>query len=164
MKPPRENTLSQQIPVGSVLGGRYEITAHIIITAESDMVLEGTDQILNRKVSVVVASPSRSALLEANSRALATNARGNIQILDLGITPEGSRYLVTSHTTPTPYWTPCWSKTTHSPTQKTHWAPKSSATPKAAAPPTPTRRSPPPPRTRRASPPPRTGTHPTARP
>lgn len=64
------------------------------------MVLEGTDQILNRKVSVVVASPSRSALLEANSRALATNARGNIQILDLGITPEGSRYLVTSHTRP----------------------------------------------------------------
>ena len=58
MKPPRENTLSQQIPVGSVLGGRYEITAHIIITAESDMVLEGTDQILNRKVSVVVASPA----------------------------------------------------------------------------------------------------------
>lgn len=100
MKPPRENTLSQQIPVGSVLGGRYEITAHIIITAESDMVLEGTDQILNRKVSVVVASPNRSALLEANSRALATNARGNIQILDLGITPEGSRYLVTSHTRP----------------------------------------------------------------
>ncbi|OFL20273.1 serine/threonine protein kinase [Rothia sp. HMSC069C03] len=100
MKPPRENTLSQQIPVGSVLGGRYEITAHIIITVESDMVLEGTDQILNRKVSVVVASPSRSALLEANSRALATNARGNIQILDLGITPEGSRYLVTSHTRP----------------------------------------------------------------
>lgn len=80
--------MSQQIPVGSVLGGRYEITAHIIITAESDMVLEGTDQILNRKVSVVVASPSRSALLEANSRALATNARGNIQILDLGITPK----------------------------------------------------------------------------
>ena len=92
--------MSQQFPVGSVLGGRYEITAHIIITAESDMVLEGTDQILNRKVSVVVASPSRSALLEANSRALATNARGNIQILDLGITPEGSRYLVTSHTCP----------------------------------------------------------------
>jgi len=92
--------LSQQIPVGSVLGGRYEITAHIIITAESDMVLEGIDQILNRKVSIVVASPSRSALLEANSRALATNSRGNIQILDLGIPPEGSRYLVTSHTRP----------------------------------------------------------------
>ena len=92
--------MSQQIPVGSVLGGRYEITAHIIITAESDMVLEGTDQILNRKVSIVVASPNRSALLEANSRALATNSRGNIQILDLGITPEGSRYLVTSHTRP----------------------------------------------------------------
>lgn len=92
--------MSQQIPVGSVLGGRYEITAHIIITAESDMVLEGIDQILNRKVSIVVASPSRSALLGANSRALATNSRGNIQILDLGITPEGSRYLVTSHTRP----------------------------------------------------------------
>ena len=92
--------MSQQIPVGSVLGGRYEITAHIIITAESDMVLEGIDQILNRKVSIVVASPSRSALLEANSRALATNSRGNIQILDLGIPPEGSRYLVTSHTRP----------------------------------------------------------------
>ena len=92
--------MSQQFPVGSVLGGRYEITTHIIITAESDMVLEGTDQVLNRKVSVVIASPRRSALLEANSRALATNARGNIQILDLGITPEGSRYLVTSHTRP----------------------------------------------------------------
>ena len=164
MKPPRENTLSQQIPVGSVLGGRYEITAHIIITAESDMVLEGTDQILNRKVSVVVASPSRSALLEANSRALATNARGNIQILDLGITPEVAATSSPPTPAPTPCWTPCWSKTTHSPTQKTRWAPKSSATPKAAAPPTPTRRSPPPPPTRRASPPPRTGTHPTAPP
>ena len=51
--------LSQQIPVGTVLGGRYEITAQIIITAESDMILEGKDQILNRKVSVVVASPVR---------------------------------------------------------------------------------------------------------
>ena len=100
LKPPRENTLSQQIPVGTVLGGRYEVTAHIIITAESDMVLEGIDQILNRKVSVVVASPNRSALLEVNTRALATTSQGNIQILDLGITPEGSRYLVTSHTRP----------------------------------------------------------------
>ena len=127
--------MSQQIPVGSVLGGRYEITAHIIITAESDMVLEGTDQILNRKVSVVVASPSRSALLEANSRALATNARGNIQILDLGITPEAAATSSPPTPAPTPCWTPCWSKTTHSPTQKTRWAPKSSATPKAAAPP-----------------------------
>ena len=126
--------MSQQIPVGSVLGGRYEITAHIIITAESDMVLEGTDQILNRKVSVVVASPSRSALLEVNSRALATNARGNIQILDLGITPKAAATSSPPTPTPTPCWTPYWSKTTHSPTQKTRWAPKSSATPKAAAP------------------------------
>lgn len=46
--------MSQQIPVGSVLGGRYEITAHIIITAESDMVLEGTDQILSHQIYLSV--------------------------------------------------------------------------------------------------------------
>ncbi|MFV0902390.1 serine/threonine protein kinase [Rothia dentocariosa] len=92
--------LSQQIPVGTVLGGRYEITAQIIITAESDMILEGKDQILNRKVSVVVASPVRSHLLEKNSRALAVNSRYNIQILDMGIAPEGNKYLVTSYSRP----------------------------------------------------------------
>ena len=62
--------MSQQIPVGTVLGGRYEITAQIIVTAETDMILDGMDQILSRKVSVVVASPARSNLLENNSRVL----------------------------------------------------------------------------------------------
>lgn len=150
--------MSQQIPVGSVLGGRYEITAHIIITAESDMVLEGIDQILNRKVSIVVASPNRSALLEANSRALATNSRGNIQILDLGITPEGSRYLVTSHTRPDTLLDTLLVENHALSNARMRWAPKSSATPMRSAPPIPTRRSPPAPPARKPSAPPRAGT------
>ena len=164
MKPPRENTLSQQIPVGSVLGGRYEITAHIIITAESDMVLEGTDQIRTRKVSVVVASPSRSALLEANSRALATNARGNIQILDLGITPEGSRYLVTSHTRPDTLLDTLLVENHALSNAEDALGTEIFGDSESGSSPTPTRRSLLPAPTRRASPQPRTGTHPTAQP
>jgi len=49
---------------------------------------------------VVVASPVRSHLLEKNSRALAVNSRYNIQILDMGIAPEGNKYLVTSYSRP----------------------------------------------------------------
>jgi len=92
--------LSQQIPVGTVLGGRYEITAQIIVTAETDMILDGMDQILSRKVSVVVASPARSNLLENNSRVLNESNPYSFQMLDMGITPEGSKYLITSYTAP----------------------------------------------------------------
>ena len=92
--------MSQQIPVGTVLGGRYEITAQIIVTAETDMILDGMDQILSRKVSVVVASPARSNLLENNSRVLNESNPYSFQMLDMGITPEGSKYLITSYTAP----------------------------------------------------------------
>ena len=92
--------MAQPIPVGTVLGNRYEITAQTITTAESDMILDGIDQVLNRKVSIVVASAARASLLENNSRILAERSRFNIQILDMGITPEGNKYLITSHTRP----------------------------------------------------------------
>ena len=86
------------------------------------MVLEGTDQILNR-IGLGrrrIAQPQRTA---GNKLPRARNQRGNIQILDLGITPKAAATSSPPTPAPTPYWTPCWSKTTHSPTQKTRWAP-----------------------------------------
>lgn len=92
--------MSQHIPVGTVLGGRYEVTSQIIVTAETDMILDGVDQILNRQVSIVVASPARSDLLENNSRVLNESNPYSFQMLDMGISPEGNKYLITSHTSP----------------------------------------------------------------
>ena len=44
--------MSQPISVGAVLGGRYRITEHVVTSADQDMVFLGTDQVLNRRVTV----------------------------------------------------------------------------------------------------------------
>ena len=77
------------------------------------MVLEGTDQILNRKVSVVVASPSRSdCWKQTPARSQPTHAATSR--FSTWHHPEGSRTSSPPTPAPTPCWTPCWSKTTHS--------------------------------------------------
>lgn len=89
--------MSQSIPLNTVLGERYKVTASVIETADGDAVLEGKDQVLNRKVSIVVAAPVHNQRLITNARALATGNRSSIQILDLG-NADGRTYLITSHT------------------------------------------------------------------
>lgn len=88
--------MSQSIPLSTILGERYKVTASIVETADGDSILEGKDQVLTRKVSIVVAAPEHNERLISNARTLATGARSSIQILDLG-NAQGRTYLITSH-------------------------------------------------------------------
>ncbi len=88
--------MPEAVDVGSVLGGRYKVTAYVLASAEKDLVLDGVDQVLNRPVSILVASAGNASQVATSARELATGDRnGNIQVLDLGITESGT-YLVTN--------------------------------------------------------------------
>ena len=92
--------MPQPVDVGSVLGGRYKVTAYVLASADRDLVLDGMDQVLNRPVSILVASASNADQIAATAREVATGERaGNIQVLDLGVTDE-STYLVTNRASP----------------------------------------------------------------
>lgn len=91
--------MTQQTPLHTLLGDRYKVTAHILDTADGDAILDGTDQVLNRKVSIVVAAPTNNSKLVANARSSATSSRSAVQILDLGNSGD-STYLITSHARP----------------------------------------------------------------
>ena len=88
--------MAQQIPLHTLLGDRYKVTARVLETADGDTILDGVDQILNRKVSIVVASAEHSSQLVANARQSTSLSRSSVQILDLG-NIEAQTYLVTSH-------------------------------------------------------------------
>lgn len=88
--------MAQQIPLHTLLGDRYKVTARVLETADGDTILDGVDQILNRKVSIVVASAEHSSRLVANARQSPSLSRSSVQILDLG-NIEARTYLVTSH-------------------------------------------------------------------
>ena len=81
--------MAQQIPLHTLLGDRYKVTAHVLETADGDTILDGVDQILNRKVSIVVASAEHSSQLVANARQSASLYRSSVQILDLGMLRHG---------------------------------------------------------------------------
>ncbi len=88
--------MPEAVDVGSLLGGRYKVTAHVLASAEKDLVLDGVDQVLNRPVSILVASARNASQVATSARDLATgNRNGNIQVLDLAITESGT-YLVTN--------------------------------------------------------------------
>ncbi|MGM7666963.1 hypothetical protein [Microbacterium sp. A93] len=86
--------MTQPIEEGMVLGGRYLITGHVLTSADQDMVLDGRDQVLNRDVSILVASAAHASQVAASARELATGERqGTVQVLDLGLS-EGRTYLI----------------------------------------------------------------------
>ncbi len=90
--------MSHPIDVGSVLGGRYKVTATVLTSHDHDLVLDGVDQVLNRPVSILVAGPDNTEQVAQSAREVATGERpGNVQILDLGVT-EAATYLITNHT------------------------------------------------------------------
>ncbi|MHA7154375.1 ABC transporter substrate-binding protein [Arthrobacter sp. TMN-50] len=92
--------MPQPVDVGSVLGGRYKVTAYVLASADRDLVLDGMDQVLSRPVSILVASAANADQIAATAREVATGERaGNIQVLDLGVTDE-STYLVTNRASP----------------------------------------------------------------
>ncbi|MHC5559164.1 hypothetical protein [Kocuria sp.] len=84
--------------LGSVLGGRYKVVSDVLATAEGDHVLEGQDQILGRRVSILLPAEQHTPLLVENARSMANGSLGApFQILDLG-QADAHTYLVTSHT------------------------------------------------------------------
>jgi len=90
--------VSHPIDVGSVLGGRYKVTATVLTSHDHDLVLDGVDQVLNRPVSILVAGPDNAEQVAQSAREVATGERpGNVQILDLGVS-ESTTYLITNHT------------------------------------------------------------------
>ena len=90
--------MSHPIDVGSVLGGRYKVTATVLTSHDQDLVLDGVDQVLNRPVSILVAGPENTEQVAQSAREVATGERpGNVQVLDLGVT-EAATYLITNHT------------------------------------------------------------------
>ncbi|VXB00910.1 Putative periplasmic ligand-binding sensor protein [Arthrobacter sp. 9AX] len=90
--------MSNPIDVGSVLGGRYKVTATVLASHDHDLVLDGVDQVLNRPVSILVAGPGNTEQVAQSAREVATGERpGTVQVLDLGVT-EAATYLITNHT------------------------------------------------------------------
>ncbi|MCO1337704.1 hypothetical protein BJH93_02180 [Kocuria polaris] len=88
--------MSQPIDVGTVLGGRYKVTSTVLSSTEGDMVLDGMDQVLNRAVSILIASVDNTARMTASAREIATGERpSNVQVLDLGVS-EHATYLITN--------------------------------------------------------------------
>ncbi|MCV7576849.1 hypothetical protein M3E72_007465 [Micrococcus luteus] len=86
--------MPQPIALGAVLGGRYRITQHVVTSADQDMVFLGTDQVLNRRVTVLVASRENATQVASSARELATGERtDDVQVLDLGLS-EGRTYLI----------------------------------------------------------------------
>lgn len=87
--------MSHPIDVGSVLGGRYKVTATVLTSHDHDLVLDGVDQVLNRPVSILVAGPDNTEQVAQSAREVATGERpGHMQILDLGVS-ESTTYLIT---------------------------------------------------------------------
>jgi hypothetical protein len=90
--------VSHTIDVGSVVGGRYKVTATVLTSHDHDLVLDGVDQVLNRPVSILVAGPDNAEQVAQSAREVATGERpGNVQILDLGVS-DSTTYLITNHT------------------------------------------------------------------
>jgi hypothetical protein len=90
--------VSNPIDVGSVLGGRYKVTATVLASHDHDLVLDGVDQVLNRPVSILVAGPDNTEQVAQSAREVATGERpGSVQVLDLGVTAAAT-YLITNHT------------------------------------------------------------------
>lgn len=91
--------MTQQIPLNTLLGDRYKVTAQVLETASGDAVLDGLDQVLGRKISIVIAASHHARLLVTNARQTAALSRAAVQVLDLGNHNERT-YLVTSHARP----------------------------------------------------------------
>lgn len=91
-----------------VLGGRYEITAQIIVTAETDMILDGMDQILSRVKCRWSLRPRHAATILRTTRVCSMRATPTVSRCSIALSPpKGNKYLITSYTAPLCCWMRC---------------------------------------------------------
>lgn len=92
--------MSEPIEEGTVLGGRYRVTGLISSSEDQDLVLTGIDQVLNRQVSILVASQANAINVAESARGIAIGERiSPVQVLDLGLS-DGRTYLVANEIGP----------------------------------------------------------------
>ncbi|WP_010525608.1 hypothetical protein [Nesterenkonia sp. F] len=92
--------MTQPFGVGDVVGGRYRITHHVVTSADQDIVFQAVDQVLNREVSVLLASTANAKQVATSARELATGDRtSEVQVLDLGLSADRT-YLISTLTHP----------------------------------------------------------------
>lgn len=92
--------MAQPFGVGDVVGGRYRITHHVVTSADQDIVFQATDEVLDREVSILLASRSNAKQVATSAKELATGERDSaVQVLDLGLTDERT-YLISNQVDP----------------------------------------------------------------
>ncbi|GAB3194748.1 hypothetical protein [Nesterenkonia suensis] len=92
--------MAQPFGIGDVVGGRYRITHHVVTSADQDIVFQGIDQVLNREVSILLASTQNAKQVATSAKELATGERSSeVQVLDLGLA-EDRTYLISTLTHP----------------------------------------------------------------
>ena len=92
--------MAQPFGVGDVVGGRYRITHHVVTSADQDIIFQAVDQVLNREVSVLLASRANAKQVATSAKELATGERASkVQVLDLGLSAERT-YLISSVVNP----------------------------------------------------------------
>ena len=88
--------MAQPFGVGDVVGGRYRITHHVVTSADQDIVFQASDEVLDRNVSILLASRSNAKQVATSARELAMGARdSDVQVLDLGLADQRT-YLISS--------------------------------------------------------------------
>lgn len=92
--------MAQPFGVGDVVGGRYRITHHVVTSADQDIVFQATDEVLDREVSILLASRSNAKQVATSAKELATGERDSaVQVLDLGLTDDRT-YLISNQVDP----------------------------------------------------------------
>lgn len=88
--------MAQPFGVGDVVGGRYRITHHVVTSADQDIIFQAIDDVLDREVSVLLASRANAKQVATSAKELATGERSSeVQVLDLGLAAERT-YLISS--------------------------------------------------------------------
>ncbi|WP_345314679.1 hypothetical protein [Garicola koreensis] len=92
--------MAQPFGVGDVVGGRYRITHHVVTSADQDIIFQAVDQVLDREVSVLLASRANAKQVATSAKELATGERASeVQVLDLGLSAERT-YLISTMVNP----------------------------------------------------------------
>lgn len=92
--------MAQPFGVGDVVGGRYRITHHVVTSADQDIVFQATDEVLDRDISILLASRANAKQVATSAKELATGERDSaVQVMDLGLA-EDRTYLISNQVDP----------------------------------------------------------------